>query len=279
MSQLQAVQSPELDARRRAVSVRVLVVVGLLAAGLGGMKYANNYFHLVKDPAPLNKDLKQLATSFGPYVKIHEDRKLDAETVSQLGTEEYLLRRYRDNRKAPGELGAVVSLNLNFYATGSATPHVPDICWAGNGLVRGEDGMFVVEQVPHMDGHTSAIRMRRLSFIPPRRQDSMLPILLENDNQPLVNVAYVFQVNDGYVSTANEVTKHFWNPKSRYAYHTKIELTITNENGSPQPCDPKLAEPIFADFLRAALPEIEDCLPDPAKLENPGGPAGGVDRK
>ncbi|MEI8198173.1 MAG: hypothetical protein WCI73_19955, partial [Phycisphaerae bacterium] len=249
-------KSAGLGAVQKQTLTRAWVVAIVLALGAISMIVAERVFNrvLVKDPAPLNKPLAELAQKIGPYVAVGEDRKLDAEIVAGLGTEDYLLRQYQDTRKKPGELGSYVSVNLNYYASGSATPHVPDICWAGNGKMRHSDGAFAADNVPHKSGPPSAVRMRWLAFIPDR-DPSELTVGQDQNVTRLINVAYVFQVNDGYVSTASEVAKHFWNPKARYAYHTKIELTLTYPNGAPMACEPQEAIPVFAEFLRTALPE------------------------
>lgn len=247
---------------------RVIVTGALMLFGVWGISYSRNFFTLEKPPAPLNKPLEDLAKKFGPYEQVGTDRQLDAEVIESLGTKDYLLRQYRDTSKKPEELGAFISLNLNFYASGSATPHVPDICWAGNGLVRVSDEMFEVDNVPHKN-HTISpkLRMRQLAFRPQVARNSLLPDVDENTDNNLINVAYCFQLNNQYVSTSAEVTKDFWNPKATFAYHAKIELTISTANGVPYPCDPVVAKPIFAKFLQSALPEIEDCLPDSEHLK------------
>lgn len=265
-------KSASIGSAPKQTLTRALVVGIILALGAVSMILAERVFNqvLVKDPAPLNKPLAELAQKIGPYEASGEDRKLDTEVVAALGTEDYLLRQYHDTRKKAGELGSNISLNLNYYASGSATPHVPDICWAGNGKLRHSDGAFEVVDVPHKAGAPTTLRLRWLAFIPDR-DPSELAIGQDQDAVRLINVAYLFQVNDGYVSTAPEVAKHFWNPKARYAYHTKIELTLTYPNGSPMVCEPREAIPLFTEFLRTALPEIEDCLPDPRKLQVPAG--------
>jgi hypothetical protein len=252
---------------RSGMIVRACIVGGLLLAGAAGLWAAQRMADvvLVKDPAPLSKPLPQLAEKFGSFVMMPPDRKLAPDIVSVLGTEDYLLRRYKDTRKNNGELGQYVSLNLNYYAQGAASPHVPEVCWAGNGSERiGGEDFIMVNGVPHMRGGPTDIRMHTIHFRAQTRDPSEL-LLPQSDNLA-VNVAYCFQLLHGYVASPEEVSKHFWDPQARYAYHTKIELTITDERGEPVACEPALAEPIFADFLKAALPAIEECLPDPQIL-------------
>lgn len=257
-------------AQRRALFVTLVLLVG--TGMLWGVARAMKLV-LVKPPAPLTKPLPELAATFGPYVADGHDQKLQPDVEETLETKDYLMRRYRDTRKRENELGAFISLNLNYYATGSASPHVPDVCWVGSGAKREADGMFEVDGVPHLEGPPSTIRLRRVSFTPIARNPSQLSLMDVSEVARTINVAYVFQVNGSYVSTVEEVSKHFWSPKAKYAYHAKIELTLTDADGTPLSCESKEAEALFADFLRAALPSIEECLPDPKKLVETAAPA------
>jgi hypothetical protein len=255
----------------KGVLAAAAVVLLVLAGGLAARLIAEHLgVVLVKPPAPLSKPLPDLARKIGPYEMVDVDQKLPEDVVQVLGTEDYLLRRYRDTRVKEGALGAIVALNLNYYASGSATPHTPDVCWAGNGLVQYANGFFEVAGVPHLKGAPTDIRMRRLSFVPKSSDPTDVIADLATDATKLTNVAYVFHVNGRYVSTTGEVSKDFWNPRARFAYHAKIELTLVHPNGQPIACDPRVAEPIFAEFLRHALPDIEACLPDPAQLNAAG---------
>jgi hypothetical protein len=175
-----------------------------------------------------------------------------------------LLREYT-RLDTGGKPTDVVALNVNYYPKGTATPHVPDICWVGNGLEKVYDEAITVRDVPHKDGTRSAIPMRLLSFRPPRQPNSLLPDLPGQDRadqERLFTVAYTLQVNGRYVGNRAQVAKLFWRTDSRYCYHTKIEITY-----SPNvPCARNNARPVIEEFLRAALPQIEECLPDWQKL-------------
>ena len=88
------------------------------------------------------------------------------------------------------------------------------------------------------------------------------------------NVAYVFHVNGDYVASPQEVTSHFWKASYKYAYHAKIEITplqrVLGPTGALEEnvlnCTQEDAKRIISDFVREALPAIEECLPDPAIL-------------
>lgn len=245
----------------RSVAVATGVAIALLALGICGLTVAQKAFDVVleKPPAELSKPFSELSRTFGEntrYTAVGPDRTLDKEIVAVLGTEDYLLRNYQDSQKRDGDLGRELSLNLNFYATGSATPHVPEVCWAGNGLNLHSSSFFVIPNVKHKDGTVSDIRARILSF-EPKAQPGAMAFLPQTSTTQLINVAYVFNVNGRYVANTREVTKHFWDPTAKYAYHTKIEVTV------PALCTPQEAQPIVEEFFRSSLAEIEQCLPDP----------------
>ena len=244
----------------RAVIVAIVVGGGVTTASVL-QRVFNQTFE--KPPMPLSKALPELSREIGNYKTFGPDGNMDAETVDVLGTKDYLVRTYSDSLKKPGEVGEKFYLNLNYYSTGEATPHVPERCWAGNGLVEkpGSRHPFVVSKVRHKDGSTFDLRMTMVSFLPSVSPDT--PDFVDKvDDARLLNVAYCFQVNGQYVATPKEVMSTFWKAENKYAYHTKIEVALKG-----QYCKPEEAEVIIGDYMRAALPEIEECLPDPRRLK------------
>jgi hypothetical protein len=205
------------------------------------------------------------------YIAAGPDELLNAETIETLGTADYLVRPYRDTTLAADAAGSVVNLNLNYYATGTSTPHVPEVCWAGSGRVevKGQRNFFVVQGVKRRDGTTLDLPMRLVSFEPPAGKSGT-----SATGAPIYdNVAYVFQVNGQYVAGAQEVMSLFWKASYRYAYHCKIEITpldpADRHGQAVLTCTQEEAKKIVGDFIRAALPEVEACLPDPALLKGP----------
>jgi hypothetical protein len=224
-----------------------------------------------KPPAPLSKPLPEMSLRLGAgerYIAAGPDERMNAEMVETLGTSDYLVRPYRDTALAANTPGSVVNLNLNYYDTGSSTPHVPEICWAGSGRVEVKSGqnVFIVKGVKRKDGSLIDLPMRMISFEPPAGQPKVSPT-----GEPMYsNVAYIFHVNGQYVAGVQEVTSLFWKASYRYAYHCKIEITpLDPADRSGQAvltCTQAEAKKIVGDFIREALPEVEACLPDPAIL-------------
>jgi hypothetical protein len=255
-------------ALHRAVWAGAIMVGGLLL--VRGLE-ASLRLTFEKPPRALSKPLPLLKKAIGQpvrYVAEGLDSTLDPGIVDTLGTKEYLLRKYIDETKKPGEIGRELNLNLNYYGTGSASPHVPEICWAGAGMEQAPQSKdeFVIEGVRRKDGTVDNVRMRMISFIPNQTDAAGLGLGMQTGDK-LLNVAYLFEVNGKCVAKPQEVTSEFWNAAAKYAYHTKIEVTV------PAYCSPAQAQAAISDFIRASLAEIEECLPE---REGAGETSGGA---
>jgi hypothetical protein len=241
---------------RAAVAAALIMAFGTVAL------YATSYLMgwvLQKTPTPLPnpQGLAALTKRIGFYRAIGNDRYLEPHMVQALGAKSYLLRDYGDDTKRSDDPGSILAMNLNYYDTGSASPHVPDICWVGSGRVKIRDEQMIVKGVPHLKGEPTDLPMRLLSFAPQAGDPGYAATSAGvDDPNVFLNVAYVFQVDGKYVARREEVLKEFWHLDSPYGYHTKIELTVM------QVCRPEQAQKAIEDFMRAGLPEIEKCLPD-----------------
>ena len=259
--------------RYRQALIRSVAVVVILLAGIMAVKTLQAAMDATFDklPAPLSKPLPLMPHELGTpvrYIATKPDQVLDEETIETLGTSDYLVREYTDNTKKAGEPGQTMNFNVNYYATGSSTPHVPEVCWAGTGREEAGDSrrVFAVNGIPRANGTSVDVRMRLISFKPVAGEPTAAP-----DGTPMYdNVAYVFQVNGDYVSNPDEVMSRFWKATNKYAYHCKLEVTPMDAS-DPRgehvlTCTQMEAEKIVSDFIREALPAAEECLPNPAIL-------------
>jgi hypothetical protein len=246
-------------AATRRTMLRVFVVAAIMGGGYLGSITLERALHLTfdKPPMPLSKPLSEMSRQLGGrYTADGPDEVMDEETVDVLGTKDYLLRAYTDTTKSAGQVGATLKLNLNYYATGNASPHVPEICWAGTGMNEATSSRryFDVANVKRLDGTVMTLRMRLISFLPHHDLSGVQPEGAE-DASRLLNVGYVFEVNGNYVATPQEVSSQFWRASAKHAYHTKIEVTV------PDYCTQDEAIAAISDYMRVALPAVEECLP------------------
>lgn len=247
-----------------------LVALGILTGGLVALTIASNAFNVVlrKRHTPLQAPLRSLPKKLGNWVmpKGAVDQRLSAEIVQVLGTHHYLLRPYANIKMPSGSPGSRVDVNLNYYPTDFATPHVPNVCWAGVGMKRIHDSLITIHHVPHANGTYSNLEMRFLSFYAPKMSQAGIPLSMDQHRGRYVNVAYVFQVDGRYVPNPEQVSELFWRTTSKYGYDAKIEVTAEGPGGlttRPQ------ARRAIASFIRAALPAIERLLPNWKKLNAP----------
>ena len=272
MTQTLHTAAPRQVSISRRTLVRSILVAAAILSGIVAVDSLEAAMHATfdKPPAPLRKPLDQIPRQLGSplrYEATNPDEVMDEEMVATLGTSNYVVRQYSDISRKPGELGDAVNFNVNYYATGSSSPHVPEVCWAGTGREEVGDSRkeFAVNGVQRRDGSLVDLRMRLISFKPLAGEPTATA-----EGKPMYdNVAYVFQVNGDYVSNPAEVMSRFWKATYKYAYHCKLEVTpldMTSSGGRVLTCTQEQAEQIVSDFIRVALPATEDCLPDPAIL-------------
>jgi len=257
----------------RRTLIRAVVVAAVIAIGVVSVHAIESALnlHFTKERMYLARPLPLLSKEFGVsgrYIAEGYDVNLDEAIVEVLGTRDYLQRTYHDREKTAGNPAEFLYLNLNFYGIGSSSPHVPEICWAGAGMLEAKSSrqIFDIPNVRRKDGSVVTLHARIISFLPRGEAE---------DPNRLKNVIYIFNVNGDYVATPQEVLSRFWKASNKYAYDTKIEVTV---GGDKQYCSQEQAQAAVSDFLRASLSEIESCLPDPGAASAAGTVSGGVNR-
>jgi hypothetical protein len=205
---------------------------------------------------------------FGDWVQVTLDEPLDGEVEAALATKQYIFRYYANTRlvgedavrQLAGKSGkerlqwagttamrnpeAIVNLAVTYY-TGlvDTVPHIPERCVVADGYLPS-----------HVANHTWDVRTRLSG-------DGRIPVRFINfEDQTGMrrvprSVAYFFQVNGGYESDPFEVRRRLQNLAQRYGYFAKVELLTLHP-------DPARSATVMTDFLTAALPEVERCLPD-----------------
>jgi hypothetical protein len=271
-------------AMARPAFVVAVVVLGIAAVGLNA---AVGYLqlHFKKQPVPLSvygKPLATLPAVLGHWRQISFDQALDKEVQDVLGTDQYIFREYADERLVgkdrienlrdlrsramstsdPAESkrledewarsysrmrsehpDAVVNVAMTYY-TGmvDTVAHVPDRCVVADGYeptpadtdyadwTIGPDGRKLRVKFVNYEDQTGARRMPR-------------------------SIAYFFQVNGEYEASHLDVRRKLQNLFQRYGYYAKVEIMTSMS-------DRHASAKVMTDFLSAAMPEIEQVLPD-----------------
>jgi len=197
------------------------------------------------------------------------DKPLPSDIEHTLGTEEYIFRLYVDTRVVKPELleglqdadldrdpaarervgrlqaqypAAMLSMAVTYY-TGmvDTVAHIPDRCMVADGYQpTTEPEVLTWDVKPH-----APVTARYINFEDQTPRGAVSR-----------NVAYFFNVNGGYEhDPITGVRLRLQKLTERHGYYAKIEVTN-------QVSDQAAAKAAMADFLGAALPDIERCMPD-----------------
>jgi len=288
------------QALRQPAFVAVAGILLLAALGLNGVTQLGQ-LHFRKAPVAQRQSFATLPRMLGNWIQISEDEKLDKETQDVLGTDKYIYRDYvnvtlaadyiaavragdakndaarqevvkavkaelidkstaerlaaviavnkdksfADRRRAMAVVQAthpegVMNMGLTYY-TGmvDTVAHIPDRCYIADGY-EPADYTRPLWNV----GTGQPLQVRYINF-----EDQT------GTGRVAKNVAYVFHVNGEYKDDPLDVRYTLQSLTQRYGYYAKIELmTIGSQKDK--------SAAAMADFLAAAKPAIEGCLPD-----------------
>ena len=263
-----------------------LAAVVVLAVASLGLNAATSFLelHFKKRPVPLAvRSLGEgLPATLGAWVQVSKDEAIDPEIQQVLGTSQYVFRDYVDTRAWPAEIDQMKDLPANerelellrlqaqkpqsvlrvavTYYTGMAdtVAHIPERCYVGDGY----EVSTYETKVANCGVYDSGPRKgepRQVSFRLIHFDDQTGSHRVSRD------VAYLFHVNGEYESDSLKVRGHLQDLRERYGYYAKVELMETSPAGQGAADNNQLVA-TMADFLTAALPEFERCLPDWTKL-------------
>ena len=275
----------------------LIVTVVLLAAAVG-LNAAVNVLklHFKKEPVALARPLAAIPDRFGTWVQVSQDQPLDKEMQDVLGTDKYIFRDYVDERvvgpgvqqtyrrlqeavaaatdekereKRDRDLrmfvpniraktpNAVIYLSVTYY-TGmvDTVAHVPDRCVTADGY---EPKSYDVKKWPiahdlpaHLKKDGDDIEVRYINF-----EDQT-----GTSNVPR-SISYFFSVNGEFNSSPIGVRQKLASLTERKAYYAKIECMTAMENADE-------SAKVQTDFLAAAMPDIQRCMPDWDKVQGGG---------
>lgn len=209
---------------RQPAFVICVIILGVCAFGLRvaaeKMKWR---FH--KESAFLRKPLDELdVTRLGSY-KLLNAQKIPHEIEQELGTKDYIQWTLQDTSMRKGKPGAVVNLFITYY-TGSPdkVPHVPDWCYVGSGG-QIETRKNTTIRVPGLDG--DAQQDSQEDLLPVRMLEINIP---RGDGDDRLWVVYFFAVNGDFRCTRNEVRLRQNRLSDRYAYFSKVEISLSQSD-------------------------------------------------
>lgn len=270
--------------RRLGTQPDFLVAVVVLGIAAVGLNAATQFLqlHFKKQAVPLRMKLTEgFAPEMGNWVLVSKDEPLSPDIEHVLGTDQYINRIYVDRRVVePDAIGrlkemstserevalmqvtkrapdAVMRLHVAYY-TGmvDTVAHIPDRCDIADGFDVSNyqtisDGKYGVDA----HGNERAISFHYINFDDQTGQGRLSR-----------NVAYFFHVNGHYESDPLAVRRRLQNLLEPYGYYAKMELMIQSPavldgvGGERSANDHKVAA--MQDFIAAAVPSFESCLPD-----------------
>jgi hypothetical protein len=256
------------------------VILGVAAIGLNAA-VSKLQLHFKKVAVPLTKELDTVPPQLGDWVQVSKDEPLDKETQDALATTHYIFRDYVDTRLVtPQEVAmfdgktspernallgrlqmmkpeAVMNMAVTYY-TGlvDTVAHIPDRCMIADGFEPSEYETPVWDMGPGRlgkgAGEDPKIGVRFINF-----EDQTAA------GRVTRRVAYFFFADGRYVSDPIDVRTILQNLRYTHGFYSKVELmTIVKDHDQ--------SAKIMSDFLKAALPEVEKCLPDWNKVEQQG---------
>jgi hypothetical protein len=269
-----------------------VVAVLLLGTAAVTLNFATGFLqlHFKKRPVPMRVAALDgpdgIPSVIGHWVQLSKDSPLDPDTEHILGTTQYIKgRMYVDTRaldpearealktmtedQREGLLQRVTHENPTallyvgvFYYTGlvDTVAHIPERCYIADGYdVVTSQTREGVKCGTYPDGRERVVSFRYINF-----EDQT------GQRRESKNVAYLFHVNGHYESDVLGVRRSLQNLFERYGYYAKIELMTVSPSragdlaGGQAVQDQSLAA--VEDFLNAALPDFERCMPDWEKL-------------
>lgn len=268
-----------------------VVALGLMVIAAGGLQAAILAMDVVLHKKKIEADRKLLSlpTETRSWVRLGEDTIEGKEMVEELGTQNYLTRRYIQKDTPEGEEPVLLQLHAAYY-TGmvDTVPHVPDRCLVGAGWTLREnprnypmeldrDLMAWVEDsaasdlvgqggpiyTALIDPEYATERGLRRVRLPREIEDLELRVSSFSlpDSDRRLYAGYFFIANGGVASTAERVRELAFDLKSEYAYYLKVQVSSASVGSSEE-----LAE-VAGGFFEELLPEIMRCVPDWAELE------------
>jgi len=203
-----------------------------------------------KRPVPLQQPFRQFDfAQLGPEYRLEETHAITAEGLQELGTDEYLSCTLRDTRRSSTDPLSHVNVLITYY-TGDPdqVPHVPDVCYLGGGFQQlGSEKLSLT--VPELGSAGKDIPLRQLKFgkqIFGARQEAM--------------VLYLFSANGKYECDREMLRLILGDPRERYAYFSKVEVSFPASSNVDQAgeCGLEVLAKLLPVLVRDHWPDWEE---------------------
>ena len=263
-----------------AFVVLAITLVGLRVGFRFAVESTNAY--LEKQPVDLRAQLTTIPLRLGNWRSEGEGAPLTAEIIEELGTDQYIDRRYVLSDADGG--GLQLMLHITYY-TGliDAVPHVPDRCLVAGGLVPkarpknlplnidDSQWVFSSEHLNKGRPYPVVIHYDRVTGKPVRVRMPIGDFQLRTtefgseENQRLrVYAGYFFIANGETMPNPLDVRKFAFDLTSRYAYYAKVQFLLAGSSDLDQDDFVEIVSGVLPDLL----PELMRCLPDWATVES-----------
>lgn len=200
---------------REPAFVVCTLTLAICAMGLQlGAEKMKLYFR--KMPVPLQKTLDELdASKLVPFELVKAQKIENEDVLEELGTEDYIQWELEDTSLKANNPLRRVRLDITYY-TGDPgkVPHVPEVCYLGSG---GRIKERIDREIHVLKANTKNDK------IPVRLLDIELNSQFGQLNRVVV---YFFKVNDTYRCDRNQVRRAQNNLHDKYAYFSKVEVSI-----------------------------------------------------
>ena len=265
----------------RTIKIAYLTVLLILiggAIGFRGLIYQLDY-HLMKKPVDLREPLDGIPTTIGQWKQQGKDSSYGSAEIESLGTDKVLTRTYA---KFNGTSTDVVEVHVAYY-TGKidSVPHVPERCWATNGLIQSipaehvqlniEDSWRAQDDLVHGYTGLNYPTVMRIDPITGRSEVVCMPVgemqmrvtefRQSKARENRLIGGYFFIGNGQSTPSAYGVRALAFNQTDEYAYYCKVQLNYSGSgDGDREVFNAFL--PIAEDFLIDFMPELMVRLPN-----------------
>lgn len=265
----------------RLVRPAAIALTALLFASALGMGWAISTYkiHLTKLPiyAPDGRVVASLPRETDNWVQAGSDVLVSAEVLEELGTTNYLTRRFVEKNPPEGRPARALELHVAYYTDQIDTvPHVPERCFTGAGIaltnVIGNIPLGLDQSGWQLDQDASSesapIYTARTStrWSDSRGKRVRLPSGIENAairtstyHSPgggELYAGYLFIANGGVAASAEDVRFLAFDLTNDYAFYLKVQFTCEGVTSGEE------FAAVSSGLLGELLPDIMLCVPD-----------------